>query len=142
MSAPSVRPVPPNLFLMVRRTHTGGHPVETRLVRRRTIAKEAHASSAYNFASVSVVPVARSVGRMDNTDRRTFVGVALDAARERVRAYRLVCLGARAFRSSGDSTSASAPNNEGVERAPNDGDVYGSDDDDEGGAGRESPYVR
>ena len=42
-------------------------------------------------------PAPREVGKMDEDDRRRFVHVALDAARERLRAYRLLCTAAKAF---------------------------------------------
>jgi len=42
-------------------------------------------------------PAAREVGHMCDEDRRRFVHIALDAARERLRAYRLVCTAAQGF---------------------------------------------
>jgi hypothetical protein len=42
-------------------------------------------------------PAAREVGHMCDEDRRRFVHIALDSARERLRAYRLVCIAAQGF---------------------------------------------
>ena len=42
-------------------------------------------------------PETRDVGPMCDEDRRRFVHIALDAARERLRAYRLVCTAAQGF---------------------------------------------
>ena len=53
------------------------------------------APTAPAFMVREVAP--RDAGHMCDEDRRRFVRVALDAARERLRAYRLVCASAQSF---------------------------------------------
>ena len=50
-----------------------------------------------NVAFVPVNSTERFVGDLDDDDRRMYVTIALDAARERLRAYRLVAAGNRCF---------------------------------------------
>lgn len=69
-----------------------------------TEASTAHADDALVPRAAPTAPAfmvrdaaPRDAGHMCDEDRRRFVHVALDAARERLRAYRLVCTAAQSF---------------------------------------------
>lgn len=51
-------------------------------------------------------PAARNIGHVCDEDRRRLVHIALDAARERLRAYRLVCSAAQSFYTQRDGFGA------------------------------------